>query len=360
MNKVFLSRRNYIANLDFFAKTTGLEIMPVLKANAYGHGLAEIASLTKTRYIVVNSLAEAEIAKQYFHGQILVLTLPNKIPRKLSKQFEFVVQNDDDIAKFRDVVESVNIHLAINTGMNRLGVRPKELEEFAKKVLLAPNLHVEGVFSHLFDADATSEEISRKQIELFDASVEKLRELHINPPLIHLAATAGSLLVAKSRYANAARVGLGVYGLNPLSRDHPQYRKFAKLKPVLSLTSRIIQINQLEPGDKVSYNGTFTAKKPMMVGVVAVGYYDGVPRELSNRGSLLVNGHNCPIVGKVCMNLTTIDISDLDVHIGDEACVISARTRDPNSLQRMSEDYNLFIYQLPLGVAAELPREIIA
>ncbi|HET7673605.1 MAG TPA: alanine racemase C-terminal domain-containing protein, partial [Candidatus Saccharimonadales bacterium] len=179
------------------------------------------------------------------------------------------------------------------------------------------------------------------------------------PELIHIGQSASSVRM-KSKYANATRIGLSLYGLNPFPTGHKLYSEFKKnLKPALKFVSTISKVNYLKPGDGVSYNYTFRAKKNMKIAVLPLGYYEGIDWRLSNKGKVKLGEKFLPIVGKVCMNHTMIDISGTSAKVGDEVAVFSDNPDDENSLDNIAARHALFIYELATRLSPDVRRVLV-
>ena len=364
LNHITLSRAAVLHNVAAIqAGHPKFGIIPVLKSNAYGHGLREMAQIlndTECPLLAVDGYFEAGKIRHLTRHRILVLgyILPQNVPLLDTKRCSFVVQDIAGLEAFGQLRRSVRVHLELNTGMNRLGLRTDELPPYLQVLKKYPNLKLEGIMTHLADADnGADDSFTERQTKEFDAAVGKILAWGFRPKYIHIAQTAGSAKV-DSAYANALRLGIGLYGINPLSPDDPSYSKLAGLRPVLELTSTIIKTIDLAPGDRVSYNGIFTAKKPMRIAVLPLGYYEGVPRELSNNGAVTHGNHTLPIVGRVCMNHTMIDVGDSSLRVGDTVTVFSANPAEPNSVARLSVEHHLFPYSLLTGLSSSIRRDI--
>ncbi len=308
LNLITLSRAAALHNVELVQKQhPSFSIIPVLKANAYGHGLTQMAEILNGADIdllAVDGYFEAAKIRHITKHQILVLgyILPNNAKLLDTKRCSFVVQDKAGLEAFGRLKKPVRVHVELNTGMNRLGLQPDELDDYLKVLKLFPKLELEGVMTHLADADnETDDSFTNSQVKLFDGLVEQILARGFKPRYVHIAQTAGSAK-ARSRHANALRLGIGQYGINPLGHSDKQRNQLDKLKPVLELTSTIIKTIDLKPGDRVSYNGIFTAKKPIKIGVLPLGYYEGVPRELSSTGVVTAASRALPIVGRACIN----------------------------------------------------------
>jgi len=340
------------------------EIMPVLKGNAYGHGIEPIAGLLNQipgRLVAVDGYFEALAIRDLTRRRILVMgyVLPVNVPQLDLKRCSYVVQDVAGLEAFGKLGRPAFIHVELNTGFNRLGLQPDELPVYLETLQKFPDLELEGVMTHLVDADnAADDSCNVRQQKLFDAGVEKILEAGFRPGLVHIAQTAGSPKIV-STYANAIRLGIGTYGINPLTESDPHYRDLADLRPVLELKSTIVKAVELKPGDTVSYNATFTAPQAMRIGVLPLGYYDGVPRALSNAGCATHGEVVLPIVGRVCMNHTMIDLGGTKLGVGDEVTLISSDPRQPNSVAGLAAHHGLFPYTTLTGLAASGRREIV-
>ena len=364
LNRIEISRNNLVNNFNLFqSQHPKMQIIPILKSNAYGHGIDQIGrllNLVKCDLIAVDSYLEAlKLAKVSDH-KILVMGYIDRVNFGLLnyRKCSFVIQNKEDLVSLGRLNRKVKIHLELNTGMNRLGLQPKELEPYLTTLKRSPNIKLEGVMSHLADADNINNTFIKNQIKSFDDAVEVILSKGFKPKYIHIAQTAGSVKPS-SKYANALRIGIGLYGINPLAPSDKHFSELDKLLPVLELKSKIVKVLDLNAGDKVGYNCTFVADKPMRVGVLPLGYYEGIPRELSNSGDVTYENLILPIVGRVCMNHTMIDLKDSDLRIGDEVTVFSNDPTKPNSISQIAKNQKLFNYSLLSDLSSDTRRTII-
>lgn len=365
LNHIELNGQNLLDNVALIhSQHPNFGIIPVLKANAYGHGLSEIAQIlnySDCSFIAVDGYFEAARIRDLTNHPILVMgyILPENTKLLDVKRCSFVVQDEAGLRAFGELAQTVRIHMEVNTGMNRLGLQAKEITRYLKVLKQYPNLELEGIMTHLADADnETEDSYTISQVKLFDSMVEKVMSKGFKPRIIHIAQTAGSVK-AKSRYANAIRLGIGLYGINPLGKKDKNYKELDGLKPVLELKSTIIKTLDLDKGDRISYNGIFTATKPMRIGVLPLGYYEGIPRELSNKGHVTYKNKTMPIVGRVCMNHIMIDISGTSLKTNDEVIVISANNHSLNSVAQISSLHQIFSYSLLTGISSSVRRLII-
>ena len=284
---------------------------------------------------------------------------PENVELLDTSKCSYVVQDAEGLKAFSKLRKTVRIHLELNTGMNRLGLSAAELPTYLQTIKKYPNLTLEGVMTHLADADNELDDtFTRLQVEEFDRTLEGIRKSGFNPKYIHVAQTAGSTKV-RSNYANSIRLGIGLYGINPLNKSDNHYKDLQLLKPVMELKSTIIKVIELKKGDRVSYNGIYIAPGNMKIGVLPLGYYEGVPRELSNKGVVTYNNVELPIVGKICMNHTMIQLDKTNIKVGDEVTIISKESSMPNSVERICNNYKLFNYYLITKLSSSLRRVIV-
>jgi len=365
LNWIELDKARLLHNIVLFRQQhPNMAIFPVLKGNAYGHGLEEVVTILNDatiEMIAVDGYFEAAKIRDISRHRLLVMgyILPDNVRLLDTKRCSFVVQDVAALKAFASLRRPVKIHLELNTGMNRLGLQPNELETYLEALKSYPTLELEGVMTHLADADNPNENVfSVQQTKKFDSLVEQILKADFQPKYVHIAQTAGSTKV-KSRYANALRIGVGTYGITPLQPDDERATDLVALQPVLELKSTIIKVMPLNKGDKVSYNGIFTALKAMRIGVLPLGYYEGVPRALSNHGYVTVDGQQLPIVGRVCMNHTMIDLTGTDLGVGNQVTVISSDSNQPNSVLGLQQKYGLFAYETLARLTPHMKRRIV-
>jgi alanine racemase len=365
LNHIELSQTNTLSNVELLASEhPGYSIITVLKANAYGHGLIEMTKIlnkAKLSFIAIDGYFEAAKIRDISKHKLLVMGYIKPDNMKLidTKRCSFVIQDIAGLSALAKLKKPVHVHMELNTGMNRLGLAHHEIPGYLKFLKTHPNLILEGVMTHLADADnERSDSFNDAQVAQFDKTVEEILSAGFSPDYIHIAQTAGSTK-ANSKYANAIRLGIGLYGINPLSISDAKFSSLNKLKPVLQLQSTIIKCIDLKKGDRVSYNGIFTAPKSMRIGILPLGYYEGIPRELSNKGMVSYASKPLKIVGRVCMNHTMIDITDTNLEVGSEITVLNADKSMPNSVAQISLKYDLFSYTLATGLSSSVRRIVV-
>lgn len=367
-NLIEVSRSALLHNLDVFTNLSGTQVIPVLKANAYGHGIELVAAALKgwkLPYIAVDGYFEALRIREVSDQPVLIMgsILPENFARMKYDKFAFVVQDEASINALGKSGKHVKVHVECNTGFNRYGARLDDIVGLADLIRQYPSLELEGVMSHLADADGDDPATVDVAVGQFDACVEAIWATGANPTLLHIAQSAGSLK-AKSKYANAVRLGVGLYGINPFPKEHALYAKLrSELQPALKLTSTITKMTELEKGDKVSYNYTFMAPKKMRIGVLPLGYYEGawtLTRGVGRQaGKIKVGGKFTPIVGRVCMNHTIISLDGVNAKVGDKAIVYSPKRDDENAIDNIACEHGLLSYAILTSLNGTVRRELV-
>lgn len=304
-------------------------LMPAVKANAYGHGAVLIArelNRLGVRAFCVASAAEgAQLREHGVEGEILVLgyTHPADFPLLWRCQLSQTVVDSDHASLLERCGHPIHVHLAIDTGMHRLGARAEDLDAILA-LFRRKNLLIDGIFTHL-SADESLAPPDRAftlhQAQTFRAVLDALRRNGIPRPKVHLQASYG-VLNYPDLAGDYARVGIALYGVLSTAADTEQWRGL--LRPVLRLKARVASVRPLYTGETAGYGLQFTAARPMRIAALAIGYADGLPRALSNgRGAVLLHGRRAPILGRICMDQTLIDVSNIpDVRAGDIAVLI--------------------------------------
>lgn len=325
-----LDIKNLAHNLEQLKKLlpAECEIMPAVKANAYGHGAILIGQALQSMGIsnfCVASVNEAiELRNAGITGQILILgyTSPHQFSELLHYDLVQTVVDFSYAKELQEYGKPICVHVGIDTGMHRLGERSDDIEKVCK-IWEFNHLKVTGVFSHLCVSDGTSSEekaFTHKQIAEFDSVIRCLEKQGISGFKTHIQGSYGILNYPDLRY-DYARPGIALYGI--LSSSSDKTVADVNLKPVLSLKARIACVKPLRAEETAGYGQDYTAEKEMKIAVVSIGYADGIPRSLSNRGYVVVNSCRVPMIGRICMDQLLIDVSTLP-HVlpGDEVVLI--------------------------------------
>lgn len=348
----------YIASLN-----SGKTPICIVKADAYGHGAVECTKALiacGAEYFAVASLDEAiALRNAQIDKHILVL---GYIPiERIEESLEYDIIYSIYSLTFADALneacakanKKANIHIKLNTGMNRLGFNPQNDGFISKMQKLAnlENLNIQGVFSHYSTADEADLSYSVKQRDIFEEAVAQMQEIGIKFELIHISNSAASLCF-ECKIANAYRPGLVLYGISPL----PEGEKQEYIKPVMQFMSNIANIFVLPKGEDIGYGRKYTAESDRKIAVVCVGYADGYSRLLSNKASVYVGGCRAEVVGNICMDMTMIDITDIEgVQIAD--CV--ELFGDNISICELAELVGTIPYEIMCDVNKRVKREYI-
>lgn len=323
-----------------------IDFMGVIKADAYGHGVIKVAQVLVEegvkRFAVIMVEEAIELRKNNFNQPILILGhVPeddyiNIVDYNLIPVIYKYSQAEklNKIAKDRD--KTVDIHIKIDTGMGRLGFMPKlESIEEIEKINSLSNINMEGIYTHLSTADEKDNPFALEQLGKFEFILQELEKKNIHIPIKHMANSAANINF-KNMHFNMVRPGTSLYGLYPGPKMAVNPR--VALEPVMSIKSRLVHIKELEVGSSVSYGRTFIAKRPSLIGVVPMGYVDGVFRALGNRGDVLIKGKRCPIIGNICMDQLMVDLTDLEhVDLGDEVVILGKQGQERISAEEIGE-----------------------
>jgi alanine racemase len=339
-------------------------VMLAIKADAYGHGLREVAHEAADRVdffgvasteegvtlrlggiknpiLVLSPIPYREIPVLFEHNLIPSVT-ETEFARRLSKE---AVKRDS----------SIGLHVEVDTGMGRTGVDEETAAEFVAEVAGLPGLDVDGVFTHFPAADSDLE-FTRHQLQLYERVMARLGRLGVSGYLRHTANTAGFLNLPGSQY-DLIRPGLIVYGILPDSYQSGYRTSELKLTPVMSLRSRIVNLRDIAAGRSLSYERTYFTKRDSRIAVITAGYGDGYPYSLKNRGKAIVRGKRVPIVGNVCMDLTMLDVTDVrDVQIGDTVTLLGSADGDTITANELAGWAETIPYEITCRVSPRVPR----
>jgi alanine racemase len=336
--EISISKSAILHNLHAYqSRYPQLRFAPVLKSNAYGHGLTTIAKILDHEdvpFFMVDSLYEArQLRHAGIRTRIVVMgyVRPRDMIRARLKDVEFAIVAFEQLRELSRAHKPLKLHLKLDTGMHRQGITHPDLPDALRLLEGNPALTVTGVCSHFGDADGEVESRTKEQVALYKEMSRAVLDVFPLVEFTHLAATKG-VRFAEEAGTNVVRLGIGLYGIDT------SHHSDISLKPVLSMTSSVSSVRTLYPGDWVGYSATYVADTERRVATVPAGYYEGVDRALSNTGFMQVAGVACPIIGRVSMNMSTIDVSSVeDVQAGDAVTVISRSKEDRNSIERMAE-----------------------
>ncbi len=346
---------------------TDTRVMPVVKADAYGHGAIEVTKALSeigTYGFAVATVGEAlALRRAGITKPILILdfVFPN--------QFETIIRNDIMLTVFQyGIAKSLNeaaiemgttahIHLKVDTGMGRIGYIPNdESVDEIRKISQLSNIEIDGIFTHFACADSADKTSMNTQLDRFKDFVSKIEALGIDIPIKHVCNSA-AIIDMQDNFLNMVRSGIITYGLFPSDEVN---KESLAVKPAMELHSVVINVKTIDKGDTVSYGSTYVAEKPTVIATIPVGYADGYPRQLSNKGSVLIHGKRAKIVGRVCMDQFMVDVTDIpDVLIGDNVTLVGKDGDECITCEEIGELSGRFNYEFLCCITRRVPRVYI-
>lgn len=343
-----------------------VKVMAVIKADGYGHGAAVIGNFLKAKvdYFGVATIEEAiELRKNNIDIPILILGYTSY------KQYEDLIKYDitqtvynlEMVEKLEEYAARFNhiakIHLALETGMNRIGFEPNERSiENIKKIMKMDNIFVEGMFTHFSCADERDKSYAKIQMKKYDEFIGKLENNNINIPIKHMCNSAGIMEFDNHRF-EMVRSGIITYGLYPSDEVN---KSALKLKSALEWKAHVINISEVSEGCGVSYGKTYVTKGNTRIATISVGYADGYMRGLSSKGKVLIHGQYAPIIGRICMDQMMVDITHLEnVQIEDEVTLVGTDRENKITAEELAEMAGSFNYEFVCGIGKRVTRTYI-
>ena len=306
----------------------GTTIMPMVKANAYGCGVEIVSEVIKDySFAAVADANEALYLKQFYYNSIILIYQPaaEEIPIIVENEFIPGCCDYGFICRLNEAAEKVGklikIHLSVDTGAGRLGISLEECDEMAQKLKELKNIHVHGVFTHYASSDSLNKEdlrYTQGQTKKFEKAVNLLESVLGRIDFRH-ASCSCAIFTQNSEILNMARPGYMLYGYYP----SPDFSSFVDLKPSATLVTKVLYVKKASKGSSIGYNRTYTLEKDSLIATIGAGYSDGIQRHLSNKGFVVINEQRAPIVGRVCMDITMIDVTNIkgNVSAGDAAAI---------------------------------------
>ena len=326
------------------------EIMPVIKANGYGTNINKKLSIINNFNIVAVAMVEEAIFLRElgYEKEIFVLNQPvvEEIP-DINKYNLIVGVSEKSFIEKIDI--PIRVHLEIETGMNRTGIQLDKLNDYIKMIKANKNILVEGVYTHLSSADFDPD-YTYNQINCFKRAIQDL-ENEFDLKYIHCNASNG-LLKYNISDCNLVRPGIIMYGYE----SYEGVKDMIDIEPIAKLKTHIVYLKDVEEGQAISYSQKFVTDKKMKVATIPIGYADGYRRELTNIGEVVVKGHKCRILGSVCMDSCMIDVTDLDVKVGDEVYVFD---NDIVTLEDIAKKCNTINYEILSTISYRVPRVFV-
>lgn len=351
--------RAFDANLESMARglAEGVRLIAVLKADGYGHGAVELARRCRPETVAMIATALLEEAVELRRAGVtlpLLVLGPLREPQMhaaLDDGITLGIPGPEQLEAAARVARDreVPIHLKIDSGMGRMGCLETDLPRVAELLHSAPRLRVEAIYTHFANADDPRDPFTAEQAARFDTLVATLREAGISAPKHHAANSAAAMRGITP--GDFARTGIALYGAPPVA-DAPM-----NVVPVMRWRTEIARIKELPPGHAVGYGTTFRTRRPSRIATLPVGYADGYDRRLSNRGEVLVRGRRVPVVGRVSMDLVTIDVTDVpDADGGDEVVLLGMQGKEIVTAEELAAKLDTITYEVFCNVSARVPR----
>ena len=338
-----------------------VKILGVIKANAYGHGAVEIGKFLddKCDFFGVACIEEAvELKKAEIKTPILILgrVFPFDIETAVKYDVRIpIFSYEDAVVLSNEAVKqgkNVPFHFCIDTGMSRIGFQvSEESADICKSITELPNIFAEGLFSHFATADENDLSKAVEQRNKYKEFCKMLSDREVEIPIKHLNNSAG--IMNFDEYFDMCRMGIITYGLYPSDEVD---KGILDLEPIMSWHAKISHVKELEPNREISYGGTFKTDKITKVATVPVGYADGFPRCLSNKGRVIINGKYAKILGRVCMDQFMVDVCDIECNVNDEVVLFGTQKNAHISLEELSNSAYSFNYELPCKIPLRVNR----
>ena len=363
---------------------SAVDLLAIVKSDAYGHGLslcAPAAVSAGSRWLGVTSVEEGIEARHACpEARILIISgaFPGQGSAVIRHDLTPIVWDSWQFDELESAVReagtpSLPVHIEIDTGMSRQGVALDSLATVLARIRQSPFLHLEGVMTHLFAADESDGEVTRDQLDKLESALSHIREAGISPAILNvgnsaalLAGNSANIAAIADRYRMRAlmRPGLALYGLVPeFDPNFPSAEPAslaqarAHLRPVLTWKTQVVSVRSVSAGSVVGYNGTFVATEHMRLALIAAGYADGLDRKLGNHFSLLVRGQRAPLVGRISMDQSVIDVTDIPgVAPGDEVVLIGRQGDDSISAFDHAKAANTIPWEIFTRISARVPR----
>lgn len=349
---------NVLHNISELKKLTApaVKFMAVVKADAYGHGAVAVSKAVsdKVDYLSVSSVSEAmELRRSGIDKPVLILS------ETAASNAGYVIENDLIQTVYtiklaealsREAVKQkkqVRVHFKIDTGMGRVGAQINEAEDIFKKISSLPGINIEGIFTHLARAEEKNG-FTVEQLKKFNDVASKLRS---GKTMLH-AANSAAAIYHRNSHLDMIRIGLSMYGLYPPGGD----KDGILLKPALEFRTRVVYLKRVPAGTPLSYGSTHVTGDPTTIVTIPVGYADGLPRLLSNKGSVLIKGGKYPIVGRVCMDMTLVDVKNDNIVVGDEVVLIGSQGKEALSADDVASLAGTISYEIICGIGKRVPR----
>lgn len=350
-------------NVDIVSACVGpsVGLLAIVKADAYGHGaLACGRALERKVWGFGVSLVEegVELRRGGIETPVVVLgSFYGQSHRDVvAYRLTPVIADELDVERFARAagelgVERVRLHLKIDTGMSRLGVRPERLDAVLRAIAGAPAVELIGLCTHLGEADAADLGVARAQLERFDECRRRVLDAGLQPTICHVANSAAVARLSGARF-DLVRPGLALYGHSPAGE--PVYHG---LRPAMSLKSRVVALREVPPGTRVSYGGLYVARERTRIATIPIGYADGYSRRMSGQAAVLVGGRRVPVLGAITMDMCMADVTSVPgCQLGDEVVLMGAQGSEQISAEELARWAGTVVWEVFCGVSKRVPR----
>ncbi len=344
---------------------TDRHIIPVVKADAYGHGSIEISRLLQKQgveYLAVAFTGEARILRESGINCQIIILFDRDAGECIDLNLIPVIHSVESASIFSKEAEKrnthLNVHVKIDTGMGRLGLAGEQIIDELLTISKMPGIEITGILSHFSEADLKDRTFAFHQLNKF-ISLRNTLSANLNRYIFSYMANSAAVISFPEAYLDAVRPGIMLYGYSPLSYDiSPDDQRFYdKLIPVMSIKTKILSLRNVPEGTPVSYGRTFITKRQSRIGVIPIGYADGFSRLFSNNAEVLVRGKRVPVVGRVCMDMTMIDVTDIDdVKEDDEVIIIGSQGNEKITACELAERANTITYEILTSLGSKARR----
>ena len=364
-----VSAANLLHNLRILKNLTGPEtkILGVVKSNAYGHGLETVARTTapETHMFGVHSATEAiELNALHLGVPILVMGFVTRDEVASIGRIgaHLLISTEEVLEGVAEDAPETPVHLKVDTGTHRQGIQPDEIDRFVR-MASDRRLSIVGIATHFANIeDTTDHSYARKQQARFSQAVSRVRDCGMHPHYVHSACSAAALLFPETHHT-LIRAGISLYGHWPSRETLVSWKNsnggdFAPLlKPCLTWITRVGQIQHVSRGEPIGYGCSYRTSRDSLIAVLPTGYAAGYDRKLSNRGSVLIRGPPAPVVGRVCMNLTMVDVTDIeDVSVGGEAVLLGRQCDEEITVEELADIIGTINYEVLARISPDIPR----
>lgn len=364
---VELDREALLHNLGELKKclSSSTEIMVIVKSNSYGHGIDIVPGVFAGAGVGHFGVAITEegvrLREDGVEGTIVVLegVYSGQFESLLEYDLTPVVFNIENAKELNEFFAARNaagkVHLKIDSGMGRVGVPSAEFESFFKAIKECTHLEVEGIMSHFAQSELEDKTFTDIQLEVFKNALSVASSLGIEPKYKHLSNSAAIVGYKDSEF-NMVRPGIMLYGAYPQGEEVEKYGEKINLKPAMTLKTKILDIKKVSAGETVSYGRTYKCERDSLIALLPIGYGDGFMRSLSNKGEVLIKGKRCPIRGRVCMDLTMVDVTEVGASVGDEVILIGSQNGETIRAEEVATLAGTISYEVFCSLTERVPR----